>query len=66
MRSDGDSGEQESDDGWNAQSLRDDDDRDRDGDEDDEVAEDGDFMHAQKLLYGSRAAGGCVLGAACW
>ena len=46
VRPDRDAGEQESDDRRHAQPLRDDDDRDGDRDEDDEVAENGDFVHA--------------------
>ena len=46
VRPDGDAGEQESNDGRDAQTLRDDDDRNGDRDEDDEVAKDGDLMHA--------------------
>ena len=49
VRPDRDAGEEKPDDGRNAQALRDDDDRDGDGDEDDEVAEDWDFMHDEKL-----------------
>jgi hypothetical protein len=46
VRPDDDACEQESNDGRDAQTLRDDDDRNGDRDENDEVAKDGDLMHA--------------------